>query len=187
MWTKIPADATKVFAWVLFDVYQKEVEQFDGTYKTFEWVKGYDSAKAICVVDERIVILHTQMPWSLNFYQLPGGIIEQGEDADMAIKREVEEETGIVFAQIEKIHTGKSNIWLVDSSRHYYIARQPVSFGQQNLDVGGEKIEIEYITFEQMLDLVFAGKVFNTLGDWILREYVLTGKIGELRSLLFGK
>lgn len=53
--------------------------------------------------------------------------------------------------------------------------------------MGGEKIEIEYITFEQMLDLVFAGKVFNTLGDWILREYVLTGKIGELRSLLFGK
>jgi len=59
---KIPADATKVFSTKLFEVYQKEVEQFDGSYKTFEWVRAYDTTKALCVVDDTIVIEHAEMP-----------------------------------------------------------------------------------------------------------------------------
>lgn len=59
---KIPADATKVFSTTWFEVYQKEVEQFDGTYKTFEWVRAYDIAKAICIVDDKIIIQREEWP-----------------------------------------------------------------------------------------------------------------------------
>lgn len=59
---KIPLDAKKVFSTELFEVYQKEVEQFDGSYKTFEWVRSYDIAKAVCIVDDKIIIQHELWP-----------------------------------------------------------------------------------------------------------------------------
>lgn len=59
---KIPADATKVFSTKLFEVYTKEQEQFNGSFKTFERVRTYDIAKAICIVDDEIIVLHEEKP-----------------------------------------------------------------------------------------------------------------------------
>lgn len=59
---KIPADAKKVFERELFEVYEKEMDLFDGTKKTFEWVRAYDVVKAICVVEGKILILATVQP-----------------------------------------------------------------------------------------------------------------------------
>ncbi len=59
---RIPEDATKVFETRLFQVYAKEVEQFDGSFQTFEWVRTYDIAKAMCVVGGKIIILHEEFP-----------------------------------------------------------------------------------------------------------------------------
>jgi len=70
--SKIPADAHKAFSSHYFAVYQKEVEQFDGSFKTFEWVRSYDTVKALCVVDEKIIVLHTEMPGDLKFVSIPG-------------------------------------------------------------------------------------------------------------------
>lgn len=181
----IPADAVKVFATKFFAVYTKETLQFDGSYKTFEWVRAYDIAKSLCVVDDKIIILHTEMPGDLSFVSIPWGMIDDGESPDVSIKRETEEETGIVFESYEKLHTAYSNIWIVESHKYYYLARNPLSFGQQQLDPGGEKIRLEYITFEQLIDFVKKWEVFRDLGDWLLREYVLPGKEEELKKLLF--
>lgn len=95
MYTKksIPADATKVFETKLFEVYTKETKQFDGSSKTFEWVRAYDIAKSICVVDDKIIILHTEMPGGLSFMSIPGGMMDKGESPEESIKRETEEET----------------------------------------------------------------------------------------------
>ncbi len=59
---KIPADAKKVFENQLFVAYEKETELFDGTTKTFEWVRAYDVVKAICVVDGKILVLASEQP-----------------------------------------------------------------------------------------------------------------------------
>lgn len=59
---KIPADAMKVFSTDLFAVYQKEQEQFDGTTKTFEWLRCYDVVKAICIVEDKIILQHEERP-----------------------------------------------------------------------------------------------------------------------------
>ena len=62
MKSRIPEDAQKIFETKLFGVYTKEVKQFDGATKTFERVRAYDIAKCLCVVDDKIVVLHTEMP-----------------------------------------------------------------------------------------------------------------------------
>ena len=107
---KIPADATKVFSTKLFEVYTKEQEQFDGSFKTFEWVRTYDIVKALCIVEDKIILLHDEQPGVGGKVDLPGGRIERDENPDEAIQREVEEETGVKFQKYEKLVTITSNI-----------------------------------------------------------------------------
>jgi len=85
----------------------------------------------------------------------------------------VEEETGITFETFEKLHQVSSNIGLVENYKYYYIARNPIHFGEQQLDPGGEKITLEYITFEQMVEYIKCHEVFRDIGDRLLREYIL--------------
>jgi hypothetical protein len=47
---------------VLFDIYQKDQEQFDGSVKKFEWARSYDIIKGLCVVGEMIVVLREEQP-----------------------------------------------------------------------------------------------------------------------------
>ncbi|MEI7603954.1 MAG: hypothetical protein WCJ19_02970 [bacterium] len=47
----IPEDAVKVFSGVIFDVYQWQQLQFDGTYATFEKIKRNDVALVIPIMD----------------------------------------------------------------------------------------------------------------------------------------
>lgn len=68
---KIPADATKVFERELFAVYEKEMTLFDGSQKTFERVRAYDVVKAICIVDNKIVVLATEQPSTSKYYTIP--------------------------------------------------------------------------------------------------------------------
>lgn len=182
---KIPSDATCVFAGKLFQVYHKEMEQFDGSYKTFERVRAYDAAKALCIVDNSIIVLHTEMPWEWLFYQLPGGMIEPDEDPDLAVRREVVEETGITFGEFESLHTVSSNVWHIEAYKYYYIVRKPLSYGEQKLDAG-ERITVKYFSLEELIDHIERGEIAGEFWVWLLREYVLSGKIEELKKLLFG-
>lgn len=90
-----------------------------------------------------------------------------------------------MFETYEKLCTCYSNIGIIEAYKYYYIARNPLSFGEQHLDPGGEKLTLEYITFEQMIEYIKKGEVFRDLGTWILREYILPGKEEELKKILF--
>ncbi len=111
-------------------------------------------------------------------------MIDSGEEPDAAIVREVAEETGITFNEFFPLTSVSSNVGLVESYKHYYLARGPLSFGEQQLD-GGELISVEYISFEDFIEHVKRGDLFYDLGNWFLREYVVPGKIDELKELLF--
>ena len=55
------------------------------------------SAKAIIVVDNKLLLIRENG----NHWDLPGGGIEHLEDIDVALKREVKEETGLNVTDIE--------------------------------------------------------------------------------------
>ncbi len=104
----------------------------------------------------------------------------------MCVRREVEEETGIVFESFEKVLTQQCNIGNIEGYRYGYIARNPISFGEQKLDAGGEKVVLDYITFEQMIEFVKEDKIFREFNPRIIKEFIIPGKIEELRKILFG-
>lgn len=91
----IPSHATPVFSGIDFTIFQWEQELFDGSTTTFEMATGIDAAIAIVVTEKNTILVNREeQPHKGKYIALPGGIIEKGEIPEMAICREILEETG---------------------------------------------------------------------------------------------
>lgn len=94
----IPDQAEKVFQGEIFSVYQWSQELFDGNYKTFEMLKRADTTAAICIIEDKILILDDEQPNRGVVKSFAGGEIDsQDNDTLAGAKREVLEETGYSF------------------------------------------------------------------------------------------
>lgn len=183
--SKIPLDATKVFSGILFDVYHKQVEQFDWSYKTFERVRWYDVCKAICIVQNKIVVQEERQPWWIHKLWLPWGIIEPWENPDEAILREVKEELWLTFARCQKITTTGVPVWCMEWYRHYYLMSWDTVASETTMDPG-EKIQTHYYTFTQFIEgiknwsiAIYEYEFYNR----ITSEYILPNKEHELKRI----
>ncbi|HXS15225.1 MAG TPA: NUDIX hydrolase, partial [Candidatus Saccharimonadales bacterium] len=149
---KMPQMAKKVFSGMLFDVYQWEQEQFDGTFKTFEKIKRNDTVGIIAVTEnKKILITHQEQPGSKVFWGLPGGIMDDGEEALPAGKRELLEETGYASDKWE-LFSAVQPYSRMDWALFTYIARDCERVAEPHLD-SGEKISVHEVTFEELIDL----------------------------------
>jgi ADP-ribose pyrophosphatase len=149
---KIPDNAKKVFEGIIFDVYHWEQEMFDGSFATFEAIKRVDTNAIVAVLDNKILITKEEQPGKAPFFGLPGGRTERGEEALLAAKRELLEETGYEMKDW--------SLWFVEDSSKaskiewntfYFVARGFDTKTEPNLDPG-EKIEVEQITLEQFIE-----------------------------------
>lgn len=148
---KIPADAKKVYDWMLFDVYHFEIIWTDGKPRTFERVRWYDVAKAICIVDWKIIVTNEIHP-DREKVSIPWWMLHKEEDPLQGIKREVKEETWFEFRDrtfITEFSLGASNI---EMYRYYYVAAHPLSKSDIQLDEWWEKIELVEYSIPDFLD-----------------------------------
>ena len=149
----IPKSAKKVFAGKLFDVYQWEQELFDGSITTFEKVRTMDIVSIIPVTtDGKIMICKQKQPGTEAFTGVFGGRIDAGETPLEAAKRELLEETGytsdefMLWDAVQLFTHFEFGIYL-------YIAKNCRKIAEPKLDKG-EKIEVEYVNFEQFVALI---------------------------------
>ena len=154
---KIPDEAQKVFEGVLFDVYQWEQEMFDGSVETFEMLKRQDTAEVLVIKDRNILLQEQEQPSKPPFLSFPGGRIEKGEDPLDGAKREVLEETGYESDEWELFHEVQPTPKLKWSIL-VYIARDVTWKQEMQLDAG-ERIELRWVTLDELLDLVDSGEL----------------------------
>lgn len=180
----LPKNSVLKYQGSIFNVYEWQQKQFDGSYKTFEKVGRLDSVMIVAMTaDNKFIILEQQTPnKDKPFVGLAAGRVEEGEDFLTAAKRELREETGYVSDNWHLLcENGYSD--KLDWKLQTFIARDCQS-GQNSPD-SGEKIKLIFLEFEQFLDTIFKDDFRDfEIAHFLLREYWKTKSVEHLKELL---
>lgn len=147
----IPDEAVRVFKGVFYDVYHWSQKLFDGSTATFEMLKRKDSAKAICVVDDRILILEEEQPKYGTYLNVPGGLVENG-DAEQTARREAREETGYEFKNWRLLHVRQA-YEEIEWFFYVFLAWNGSRVSEPKTDAG-EKISVKRLELGEVKSLV---------------------------------
>ena len=184
----VPENAKKVFEGVLFDTYQWKQEMYDGSKAIFEKLVRKPSVEVIAIVDNKIIVLKQKQPGRENgFYGLPAGRVDDGERMQQAAKRELLEETGYQSESMNLLveFFGNSKIYFHEQ---VFIAQNCQKITEQKLD-GGEKIEVEFWSFDQWLQLCRDTTSVMPFGYRMMMYEALLDKDKkeELKNKIFGR
>jgi ADP-ribose pyrophosphatase len=181
-----PADAKLVFKGVVFDVYQWQQRQFDGSYTTFEALRRPDTVFALPItLCKKIIVIKQTQPGDKAFIGCPGGRVGTGEDVVAAAKRELYEETGYAGNHWRLINakqvTGKID-WVI----YHLIVDNCKQIGQPANDPG-ENTEVMEVTFEEFCDLSSLPNFRNhELTNIILKAKLHPEGMQQLKSQILG-
>lgn len=149
----LPDNAELKFEGKIFSVYQWPQPMFDGSEATFEMLKRTDTVNAICLVDNKILLLDDIQPHAGGRKSLPGGRVDKTDPSiEAAIKREVQEETGYSFNNwrlVKVIQPYAKMEWFV----HTWLAWEVAAQQDQQLDAG-EKITVSLVDLSTMQELI---------------------------------
>ncbi|AKH33010.1 hypothetical protein XF24_00684 [candidate division SR1 bacterium Aalborg_AAW-1] len=183
----IPSNATQVHSGPTFDIYQREQELFDGSYKTFELARMADAVKVLLIdiQEQKIIMVQDEQP-GLTRLTFAGGLVEQGENLLQAAAREVEEETGYHYTHIEHIISLPYTHRVVGET-HYYIASGLMKTDTANPDRGSERITLLSYGFDEFIDYICNPEHHSYFSYYIITTYIITHQQNKLKKLLFGE
>ena len=137
---------------LLFEIDQKD---YDPNGSRFE----RPSVRGIIVRDGKVAMIHSM---KYDYYKLPGGGIEPGEEQKATLIREVKEESGLAvipdtireFGWVHRIQKGSvDDIFVQDN--YYYLCEAEETAGQQRLDdyEAEERFELEFVTPQTVIEV----------------------------------
>jgi 8-oxo-dGDP phosphatase len=141
---------------------QVDVELPDGE-RFWHHVVRLPRAAMTVLVDEQDRAL---LLWRHRFVQdrwgweLPGGLIDEGEAPAEAAAREVEEETGYRAGRIEHLVTFQPMVGMVDSEHFVFVGRDAEKIGDP-MEVN-EVERMEWVPLASVPALVAAGEIWNS-------------------------
>ncbi|MCX5400069.1 NUDIX domain-containing protein [Streptomyces sp. NBC_00102] len=128
------------------------------------------------VIDEQDRVL---MLWRYRFvphqwgWELPGGIVDPGEDAAAAAVRETEEETGWRPGPVEHVVSYQPMIGMVDSPHEIYVARGAEKVGEPT--DGEEAGEVSWVPLDDIPRLMSEGKLMGS-GTLVALLHILASR-----------
>jgi ADP-ribose pyrophosphatase len=150
-----------------------------------EPVVGASRADAVVIVatidsdggKKLIVTKEFRVPiWDFE-YGFPAGLIDDGEDVETTVSRELKEETGLELVRIKHISTPVfSSAGLTDESCHMVLVEARGQASDEWLDES-EDIEILLLDVEGIRDLLASDKKIAAKAWGLLYHYVRMGKI----------
>lgn len=123
-----------------------------------------DWVNAIALTEDNQVIVVRQYRHAAEevVLELPGGCIEKDESPEQAVRRELLEETGYKFKEVELLSLLYANPATAKNKTYCYLAKGGKRVAQQNLD-RGEEIEIELVSLEKLKELTLDNKFGQAL------------------------
>jgi len=174
----IPDKAKLVFKGQIFDVYQWQQEMFDGSKATFEMLKRPDTVTVIPIIGDRIITIDDTQPHLGTKLGFPGGRVDAGEQALVAIKREMLEETGYEMKNWRLVKVIQPHFkleWFIN----FYVAWDGQKVSEPHLDVG-EKIKVSLLPFEKVKHYAITKSGYFGEAEDLL---VNSGSLDKLKNL----
>ncbi|MEK7610448.1 MAG: NUDIX hydrolase [Patescibacteria group bacterium] len=180
--TKLHSEKAKlVFRGVRFDTYQWQQKQFDGSVATYEMVKRDDTVIVIPIIGEEIVLVNEQQPhWDKPGITLVAGMVNPNEDLVTAARRELEEETGLVFDKYSLVHVETSSP-AIEWFAYTFIAHGFKGEKEKKLDPG-ERNEIVKFSLDQIIEMVKKRELFYRAR--FIEDMIIQDKLGQLKDLI---
>lgn len=137
----------------------------NGAIKDDYYVLEYPNwVNAVALTAENKLILVRQYRYGADIISLeiPGGVIDDGEEPEVAIKRELQEETGYTFESCELVATLYPNPATSTNKTFTYLLKNGVKTHEQHLD-DHEILSVEEYTIEEVKQLLKDNKIDQAL------------------------
>jgi len=137
------------------------------------------TACAVALTEEGEVLMVRQYrhPLKETLIEIPGGFIDEKESPDVAMKRELLEETGYEFSSVVKVGIIAANPGVLDNYTYLFLAKGGKKTSEQKLD-DTEELTVEKISLSELKKLFLENKIVqathNSCVFYALRE------LGEL-------
>ena len=157
--TETTVSSQKVFEGDLLHVYQDHARLPDGKVKIREYIAHPGAVVIIPLLENGELVLERQFRYPLHrdFYELPAGKIDSGEDPLVCAQRELLEETGYTAKSWRYLTTLHPCIGYSNEKLIYYLA-QELTFEGASLD-DGEHLEVFTLAPAEALEWVKEGKI----------------------------
>jgi ADP-ribose pyrophosphatase len=155
-------------------------EMPDGHIVEDYYVLEYSNwVNAVAITEDNKVLMVKQYRHAAEIVSLeiPGGVIDDGETPEQALRRELLEETGYQFDDFELLCTIYANPSTANNHTYCYLARGGKKVQEQHLD-DQEEIVVETFTIPEVKKLLAENKIAQALHCTGL-FYALM-KLGEL-------
>ena len=122
------------------------------------------AATAFALTEDNKAVLVKQYRHPIGEVSLetPGGFVDEGESFETAMKRELLEETGYSFADVEYLGKFAANPGVLNNYTEMFFAKGGKKTAIQHLD-HNEEIEIVELTIEETIDLVMQQKIVQAV------------------------
>ncbi len=95
-------------------------------------------------------------------WEIPGGVVEDGEDPIEGVKRELLEETGYTSSRIVPLGKLYPNPALQTNTMYCYLALDAEKVSEQHLD-GMEEIEVYLVPLDELIPMIRRGEFLHAL------------------------
>ncbi|MFN8380518.1 MAG: NUDIX hydrolase [Anaerolineales bacterium] len=137
-------------------------------YKAF--VLEFDSwANVVALTKNNEVVLVKQYRHGVQeiSLELPGGVVDAGEDPLDGAKRELMEETGYSAGNIVEVGRLYPNPAIQQNTLFCYLATDVEWAGEQHLD-DAEEIEVQLVPLDELIEIAKNGKFLHALNVAVL-------------------
>lgn len=137
-----------------------KIELPDGKNSTRECVRHHGGAAVLLVKDGKVLLVKQyRYVYGKAIYEIPAGKLNEGEDAQSAAARELEEEAGYRAKLVRMLDIYPSPGY-TDEIIHVYFAKE-YEFVGQKLDEG-EFLNCEFIELQKIVQMIQDGEICDS-------------------------